>query len=43
MQERYRNAQQYFDEQTLTTRKYVLPYTQQFLPLAGRWRTNIAM
>jgi SAM-dependent methyltransferase len=33
MQERHSNPQQYFEEQILTTRKYVLPYIQQFLPL----------
>ena len=31
MQERHSNPQQYFEEQTLTTRKYVLPYVQKSL------------
>jgi SAM-dependent methyltransferase len=33
MQERHSNLQQYFDEQATTTRKFVIPYIEQYRPI----------
>lgn len=33
MQERHSNKQQYFEEQSLTTKKYVVPYLSQFISI----------
>ena len=33
MQERHKNRKQYFDEQGITTRKYVIPYVESIIPV----------
>lgn len=38
MHERHRNRRQYFDEQALTTRKYVIPYLNQTMPVTSSTR-----
>lgn len=35
MQERHKNRQQYFDEQCITTKKYVIPYIEEFMPITA--------
>ncbi|HNS17818.1 MAG TPA: methyltransferase domain-containing protein [Bacteroidales bacterium] len=38
MQERHKNKEQYFQEQSYTTRKYVIPFIQECCPLNERTR-----
>ena len=33
MQETHKNRQQYFNEQCITTEKYVIPYIEEFMPI----------
>lgn len=38
MQSRHSNKEQYFKEQGITTRKYVIPYVEQYLPVTAATR-----
>ena len=39
MQKRHKNKQQYFEEQALTTKKFVVPYISKFIPISEK--TNV--
>lgn len=38
MQERHKNRKQYFDEQGITTTKYVIPYIEEVMPITSKTR-----
>ena len=38
MQDRHINREKYFEEQSFTTRKYVIPYIEEVLPIDSKTR-----